>query len=391
MRKFQKLIIMLLPLYFIIAGECLIFAGTPIQPVKKEKTTKHYFPTNGYFNYYSTPKKNLSRDVLDLGTYRFQQYNTGFYTPLFTKDYSKNGGTTIANLHVLLTGHYSLSIPSFSKLENDHQLSKAGLGFRIIYNNGKKNIWFFSTSPYVTRDNLSELKGKERSSSTFVFNRTASDKFSWRIGYTNTYMFGDRLFLPILGFRYGRLDRSYLSVQFPRNISVYFPIRKTITGRIYTQPFGSVYNFANTDSIYNGDDKMLHFGRYEVNTGMSVDFKIHPNFSFFVGSGVSIKNYIGFSSFSYNKGIQALKPFYTDRAASSFYINFGLSFRFGRTKKINNNYSLYDAVELNNSFATGDESIGTFYNQIPGKVNESDIKHLQYKDIKDLIDPEDLY
>ncbi|MGZ4089949.1 MAG: hypothetical protein ACXVNO_04460, partial [Bacteroidia bacterium] len=65
-----------------------------------------------------------------------------------------------------------------------------------------------------------------RLASTIVYSYNKSDRFNWRIGVTKSFMWGNRNYLPFIGLRFGRLDKTNLSIQFPRNISVNIPVNQ---------------------------------------------------------------------------------------------------------------------------------------------------------------------
>ena len=119
-----------------------------------------------------------------------------------------------------------------------------------------------------------------------VYNKTVSEKFSFRVGIIRTYLFGSGfetkrsrfgLHLPMVGFRLGRFDKAHLNVQLPRNISLEFPLSKSkkIWASTFVKPFGGLYVLSNNDSLYNGLGSVILFGRYEFLTGLRFDY--NPN------------------------------------------------------------------------------------------------------------------
>jgi hypothetical protein len=74
------------------------------------------------------------------------------------------------------------------------------------------------------------------------------------------------------------------------------------------------------------------------------------------------------------------------------YLNAGLSFTFGRTKRLYNNTGIYESYELNKSFDPGDNNMGPSNNQIPSSPKVSKVSNnLGYEDVKDFIKADDLY
>jgi hypothetical protein len=139
-----------------------------------------------------------------------------------------------------------------------------------------------------------------------------------------------------------------------------------------------------------GNDATFHFTRYEINTGLRADIRIKNWFSFYLASGISTKNNITF----YSEHANAKRPrlpyntyFYSQTLPSTLFLNFGLTFKFGRTKSFYNNKNIYDAIDLNNTIGVGDENVTDGNSQIPiAPKKKSD---LNLKSVQDLIDYND--
>ncbi|MBI3518675.1 MAG: hypothetical protein HY062_04895 [Bacteroidetes bacterium] len=363
-----------------------------LKVTKPLKPAKHYFNTIIYSDLYGTGQRDLSGKTFvskKLKTYQVNQFVLGFNTPVFTKDFYKKDSTVISNFHLLLTGSYSVVTPKFSGIDTDHHLSKTSFGVRMIYNTGKKSIFYMEFSPFMTQDRGYAYTQRYRIASTVVYNYTLNRYFSFRAGYSRSFMFGNRLDLPYVGIRVGRLDGINLSIQFPRSVSFNVPIGKYVKTSLYTKPQGGMYSFANTDTIYYlNNDKSLNFGRYEFLGGARVDVFPSHFFNFYVSSGLTTQNNIVLFSETYNRGNRGqLNSFYKERLKGSLFVNFGLVFKFGKTKSIYNNYNMYNAQDLNS--VDHSNNVNTGNTQIPAR--EKTIKHLQPNEVQDLIDTQDFY
>src|ERR1051326_5434445 len=366
---------------------------------KKEKPPKHYLYNTIYTEYYSTPKRDITtKSSIKLGQYSFSQSNTGFYFPMKTRDIRKDS-VTIANVHTLIVGNFLKAMPHFDSL-TDHHLTAASLGLRVMYNNGKKNVWFFNLTPTWMEDDRSTLKTSARLTSLFVFNHTYNKNFSLRVGFTRTYIYGNLQHLPVAGVRFGPLDGVYVRLDWPRNYSLNFPVGKKFYGSVYCKPFGGIYHFANSDTFYNGDslynghDAFIKFGRREFLTGGKLEYNASRNFCFFVSSGISMINQLAFFSGKANVDrthLKSLTPFYAGTLSNAYFINFGLTWRFGKVKMAYNNYTMYDLFDMNNTFDPGDVNDGAGNGNIPPNGKRTSIKDLQYKDVQDLIELDDSY
>jgi len=352
---------------------------------------KHYFNSIISIDGYNKPSVKLdTSSSLDkrLKNYGVKQLSVAFCLPLVTKDKRGTGADSnvMANTHLLLTGNFISLQPVFSGIDN-HRLVKRGIGLRYIYNTGKKGVWFFDVAPFVTRDVSYTSRAYRRLASTAVYSHNVSDKFNFRVGLTKSFMWGNRLYLPFLGLRFGALNKTHLSIQFPRNISFNVPVNRHVILGLYTRPQGGMYNFANNDTLYfNANVKTFHFTRYELNTGLRVDVRVGSHFGFFACSGISSRNNITFYSDAVNKsnGLPYRKYFYSASPARTGYLQLGLVVKLGKTRTISNNRNLYDAIDLNSSTGTND---GNRQIQVDGK--EKPLKNPNLESIQDLIDYND--
>ncbi len=379
---------------------CVVFINTTLLAFNKDsliikniKTPKHYFKTTTYFDFYGTSSRDLATKSYvskKLKTYKVTQFAIGFNTPLFTKDDYKKDSITISNFHLLLTGNYSVVSPIFSGISN-HNLSKSSLGLRLLYNTGKKSVFFGDISPFLTQDNGYNYTQRIRTAFSFIYNCTINDKLSLRLGLTRSYMFGNRFTLPYLGLRIGRMDRVNFNIQFPRSISFNFPIGNYIKTSIYTKPQGGIYSLANSDSLYNlNNDKTINFGRYEFLMGTRFDINPNKNIGFYLGGGISTQNAIAMYSETFNnKNKGRLGHFYSEKISGALFINLGITVKFGKTKSIYNNYAIYDAIDLNNSEVGGDNNINSGSSEIPKMKRK--LNTVKPNEMEDLIETQDLY
>ena len=324
-----------------------------------------------------------------LSSFQLNQFSAGFNVPVITKDFYNKDSTKISNIHFLLTGGYTKLNLNFGGI-SDHQLSKTSLGFRAIYNNGKKSIFFVDVAPFVTQDDGYAYTRTYRLATTLVYNYSASEYFCFRAGFTRSFLWGNRFNLPYVGIRVGKLDKVNFSIQFPRGASFNFPLGKYARSSFYTKVQGGLYSFANTDSIQVGnlnDNKKLFFGRNEFLAGWRVDILPSKYFSAYLSTGFTTQNYISFSSSSTaTSNLMAYGNYYRQKIKPSIFLNVGVVVRFGKTKSIYNNYAMYNAIDLNNT--TGD-NINMGNGNIP--VPEKKIKINNTNQILDLIETQDLY
>lgn len=379
---------------------------------KKVKIPKHYFTPTFYTDYYYTPQNDLKLTGLrgnplpepqlsiarQLKDYQYTQSIGGFYFPIMTNE-KVHADETISNFHLLGTGSYMLAMPRFSGISN-HNLIKATLGMRGIYNTGKKGIWFFDITPFMAGDLSASGTMSYRWASTILYDRIVNPYFSYRAGFTRTFIFGNRYHLPYLGIRIGRLDKTYLSIQFPRFITLSIPVKNKIRFSIYTKATGGLLAMANTDTLYNGTsgksttiDKVIIFGRYDGNTGLRMDFNPSKHFSFYGALGIAGIRGVAFYSNQYNaqNNTDLLVHFFRSRLPGTWYFNLGFTIRIGRAKSVYGNHNMYEVFNLNSSIDVGDNNTNTGDGNIPNAVKKKEKMNLKTKDVQDLIEAQDLY
>jgi len=378
-----------------------VFLGTKLSAFSDSDTTKvvkppkHYFNKTIYLDYYSTGKREL--DTLNtisnkLGSYQVSQVVLGYNFPMITRDIYNKDSTRISNLHLLITGSYSKLNLNFEGISK-HYLTKFSVGCRGIYNTGKKSIFFVEISPFVTKDRGYEDTRTYRLASTVLYNYAANEYFSFRVGYTRSFLWGNRYQLPYIGIRIGKLDKVNFSVQFPRGVTFIVPIGKHIKTSLFTKPQGGLYTFANTDSLKVGniyENDKLYFGRYEFLSGFKLDVQPSKFFNFYLSGGFTTKNKIAFYPTNRVKNnTSSYNNYYAEDIKSSVFVNFGLVFRFGKTRSVYNNNLLYDAIDLNNKIDGGDNGTDIGNGNIPAPVKK--IKGVSPDEVLDLIETQDLY
>lgn len=360
----------------------------------KIKMAKHYFQTVIVMDGYRKPNqeiKDTSNISKRLKSYGVNQFIFSLNTPIATIDRFSKDSSIRKNTHILLTANYMRLQPVFDGIPT-HNLVKLGIGGRMIINTGKKAVWFIDVSPFVTKDVTYPSAPYFRMASTIVYSHNVNDRFNWRIGITKSFLWGNRYYLPFIGLRFGRLDKTNISIQFPRSININLPVNRKLQFSIYTKPQGGMFNFSNHDSIYFfPDSKTFHFTRYEINTGFRADVRVNSWFNFYIATGFSTKNNITFYSERANpsKSASGYRVYFYDKDfAPTMFFNAGLVLKFGKTRSFYNDKNLYDAIDLNNTIGGGDNNISNGNTQIliPSKQKQQEYN---LKSVQDLIDYND--
>ncbi len=352
------------------------------------KVPKHYFNTIVLWDYYQKPKIDFTTaDYVSnkLKSYQIKQNTIAFNIPVFTKDIIKRD-SLMANMSFLFTGYFLSYNPNFSGLPEKHILTKNGIGVRFVYNTGRKSIFFADFSPFSTIDRGYQETRITRLASLFLWSYTFSSQFNLRLGLTKSFMWGNRYYLPYIGFRIGALNKVNFSLQFPRVMSLNIPIHSKFQVSLFTKPQGGVFTISNKDTIYAAflnQNKLVYLGRYEFLGGLRVDVKPVKFLSLYVSLGSSINNYLGLYSLSFNRSRNFIyRSFFVHQWEKSTFVNFGIVGYFGKTKSYYQMDKIDEMIHLNNEMGVGDNNLQVF--QVTDNMRKEKFK-VSNNEVADLI------
>ncbi len=367
----------------------IVLKADSIKKAIQANEVKHYIKSALYLNTFTTPDRKV-KGTPQL-TYRFSEVALGFNTPLKTISRWHEEDKTMSTTHILLSGNYAASSMDASFTPNVKTLNRFGIGFKFIHNDGKKNSFFLAISPYSAGQRSLALRNASRLSTLFIYNRTVNEKFSFRLGAWRNYLSGSSRTLPIIGARFGRYEKINFSIEFPRSLSLNVPVKNWFNFSLFSKVQGTVYNFKNEDPNHFDRPKEIILGRRDVLTGFQGNFRFGPNFSMFISTGTTtglitradkIDRRVFFNRSRYEFSRQELlrAPF----------LMAGINIYFGKTKNVQGNTQMYDVIDMNNLYGM-DDGNATLIDRGIGGNKELEMKNLQYKDIADLIDEQDLY
>lgn len=353
------------------------------QEQRDKAEIKRFIRPNLYLNFYRTPQSNNTRNPAR--EYGFRQVNFGGYLPVFSNSWYKDDGISISSFHLLAQANFTTSKPYIAALkDNQHVLYKLSAGLTAIYATGNKNIWYMSVQPFISQDKYTIENPTWRMAGVFLFNRTVSTRFSYRVGLMRTYVFGEnfRNNLPVIGFRVGRLDKIHLNMYLVRNISLNFPIGKKTWLEAFIKPVGGLYLFSNSDSLFTSKGP-VQFGRYELINGINITYRPSNSVTLFLSTGISYGKKVFLKD---GKSDEQLNL----KAAPSIFINGGINIAFGKSKSVQNNMEMYDVFSMQNTWS-GNNTNGAANTNIPNSTSNTEIdkiNKIKYMDVRDLLSDE---
>ncbi len=374
----------------------LVQASSVNDSIKKNepKTPKHYIKPCLYISWYGIPDRKIVPRIDSLPMngryYQFTQRNIGLNAPLYTTTWLNSDSSKIKSFQLITTVNSTKERIESSFLNEPRVFRRTSIALKGIYSDGGKNSYFFAVAPFSSFDQYTSARAGSRLATVFIYNRTVNEKFSYRLGFMRTFVFGKKLALPIIGFRYGRLDGVNFNMQLLRNMSLNIPMGKHFYYSLFTKPIGSAYSFKNDfNTGFLNKGTTVELRRWELLTGMTLTYRANSNFSMFLSSGFS-RGYVAFAESS--KKIAIRRDSYQEyKLSQGGFLNIGLNFYFGKSKQINGNYSMYDVLDLNSTYGNDDNNINIGNTQIPAQNKAMQVKNLQYNDVKDLMSETDIY
>lgn len=361
--------------------------------VNEKDEVKHYVKPTFYYSAYSSSERKLLVNKSE--TYKFTQNNIGGFVPIFTKTDEIKGDKPGNVIQFLATGNISIANPQFSFISSDHKLIRANLGISGIFNQGVKNVFFINALPFLGEDqNAIQKTPRIRLNYMFIYNRTVSEKFSYRIGFARTYLFNTSPMMPILGIRIGRYDRFHFNLQFPRYISFDWPLDEHFAISFFRKTVGGIYGLRNVD-FKTAEYESILFRRQENLNGIEWSYNSRKALSFFFSAGLVGNNVIVMNQIESSR-LRAFQLNYRNanllgtRLEPALFVQLGLQIAIGKAKKIYQNVSMYDAINMNGSFSRGDVNENFMDAPLPYIPSQLKMKSIQMKDVEDLFDLQDI-
>lgn len=360
-----------------------------VSPAKSASEVEHYIKSALFLNAFTTPDRKV-KGAPQL-SYRFSEISMGFNTPLKTITRWHEEDKTFSSTHILLSGSFALSSIDASFTPEVKTLNRFGLGFKFIHNDGKKNSFFLAINPYSAGQATLGLRNASRLSTLFIYNRTVNEKFSFRLGVWKNYLSGSSRTLPIVGARFGRYEKVNFSIEFPRSLSLNVPVKTWFNLSLFSKVQGTVYHFKNEDPNFFNRPNEISLGRRDVLSGFQGNFRFGPACSMYLSFGTSTGEVTRADKIDRNAILKRNRyEFSKQELMRTPFVMAGINFYFGKTKNSRGNIQMYDVIDMNNLYGIDDGNAGLIDRGLPSN-KEMELKNLQYRDIADLIDEQDIY
>ncbi|MFA9214701.1 MAG: DUF6268 family outer membrane beta-barrel protein [Candidatus Methylacidiphilales bacterium] len=181
---------------------------------------KNYFGNNLSISFNTqslSMLKNSDSLLNEKYNFRFSQFSIGYKHELYSKINTKNNTLTFSQISVLPA--LQLGNASFGAPNLDRTLINLRLSLLGIFHTSAKSTFLVTATTFANEDEYTLPDATLRYAGIFLYNRKVDNKFSYRAGATFTYLFGEPLFLPVLGFRLQTSKKSILNVNLPYSLN----------------------------------------------------------------------------------------------------------------------------------------------------------------------------
>jgi hypothetical protein len=183
---------------------------------KANAQSKNYLGNNLTVSLNSQSISKLKfNDSLNDSRYNFSntKFLIGYKHSLYSSFTQKEGFLKYSQINVLPS--LQIGKVNFGHENLNRTLVNLKIGLSGIFHTSAKNTFLVAANAFANEDEYTLPDATFRFSGMMMYMRKVNPKFSYKTGLTLTYLFGEPLFLPILGFKYKTSEKSMLNVTLP--------------------------------------------------------------------------------------------------------------------------------------------------------------------------------
>ncbi len=218
---------------------------------KAHAQSKNYLGNNltVSLNSQSISKLKFS-DSLNDSKYNFRntKFLIGYKHSLYSSFTQKEGVLKYSQINVLPS--LQIGKVNFGHENLNRTLVNLKIGLSGLFHTSAKNTFLFAANAFANEDEYTLPDAIFRCSGMMMYMRKVNQKFSYRTGLTFTYLFGEPLVLPVLGFKYKTSEKSMLNVTLPFviNWKKQTKVKKLFYGFTF-RPSGGINHYQNKLSV----------------------------------------------------------------------------------------------------------------------------------------------
>lgn len=179
--------------------------------------TNNLLKNNLTFSINTQSLSNTKGNDSAINNFRFSNISVAYKYGIYSRSSYTNSNLKLT--HISLSPSIRIGNANFFKNNLNRVLVNFRLGLNGLFITSNKNSILVNTTVFANEDEYTFQDALMRYSGIFIFNRKVNQKFSYKVGTTFTYIFGEPLLLPILGFSLKTSPSSKLNVVLPLNIN----------------------------------------------------------------------------------------------------------------------------------------------------------------------------
>jgi len=218
---------------------------------KANAQSKNYLGNNLTVSLNSQSISKLKfNDSINDSEYNFRntKFLIGYKHSLYSSFIQKEGVLKFSQINVLPS--LQIGKVNFGHENLNRTLVNLKIGLYGLFHTSAKNTFLVVANAFANEDEYTLPDATFRFSGMIMYMRKVNTKFSYRTGVTFTYLFGESLFLPILGFKYKTSEKSMLNVTLPFviNWKKQTKVQKLFYGFTF-KPNGGINHYQNKLSV----------------------------------------------------------------------------------------------------------------------------------------------
>jgi len=257
-----------------------------------------------------------------VGQYSYKQVFMRTNVPFLVKTYKTDQLLKFKLLQLSWDAAASLGFPDISFISKQHSQYYLMTGLSGFYYNGAKSIWLGSLHTSISEDNYSISDPSLRFNGYICYIHNSGKLFDYNIGIAYTYLFGNTLVLPVLGFHSHFNDKWKLTVNLPFKTSLLYKPNKSTDLEFFIAPAGNQSSFSSKGFIDTTPDLVLRLQKQQYQTGLDWKFNKKSAVSFDLRAGILLGRKLIFIDDQNTLSETGIK--------NSGFILAGITFKFGK-------------------------------------------------------------
>lgn len=236
-------------------------------------------------------------------TYALNRLSLGMVLPLFSKTIAPAHDSLLPNrIGVSLNPSLGYARMRISYFPQERLLLNHQVTLSSYYFFRQKNAFTLNLRALYNEDEFTISNPVLRYNFSLMYTRKVNPRFSYYAGAGYSYIFGEGLFLPLLGARFSWGRSSRLNMVLPLQVTYRTRIASKTMLSLYARPQGGINRFENRLNIQDSLQKIVMLRRRSFALGASFAWLVTNNVSIVVDPALLFGQRIAFTSDGEQKG-----------------------------------------------------------------------------------------